>query len=645
MRLFVEPQQIPLAGDLADLAAAPLNTWPHVVFQCKFPGVNGATSTTEESVIGATITCHGSATISTEVANDLPSGADHQSLKWTTAGDYAEVPANDAYNIGDGDFTIEWFQRVAAAQSVPTWPYRLVGVWDDTDTARQGWQIVGDKERMYFQWREGGALRGLAFAVTPLIGNGSWRYFGVQRVKTKIGGINSTPDRLYMYSSFGFGLAAETTTFINWSGVIDHPSIPTPLRLGGSPTPAAPEASTGLYMALLRITRAAQYPTGAPPAFAGLNGSAQQFWSPWGIIKPGLVIDADSIHAPHVSDQPSPGLVPSDDVIYPPAVGGGAPKVLTPTKVNDADVFHTPPLYNTFSPGVQGLVKPGFPLVTGNHAFVPTIVNHADTSGYGHRAELALPSGLVSGNILFAFLQTHRTLRHFSVNGWPLCAVGLEPCAGWAAPTAPPPSDAGNINDPDWYIDDFRNVTGISTWAFHYINGDEFPPVFTWPTTDGPSHWFGRVFQIANVDWDFPSCGYITGWAGDGTHLSFPFNAEPTGVFPCQTGSPSISTFPALCLTILTANTNQIIPPQDGFTIYDQRNDDHCSQTVCTLDQVDWRNGSGIPELTIEKADWSITMFNFSTNQLQILLPPSPNHAFSFWLQLRDTFHQPLVTT
>jgi hypothetical protein len=641
MRLYPDAQQIPRYGNPFALNFQRLNTWPDVVLQCKFDGANHATTAVDESLIGAPLTFNGAAEISTDAINDdfYQIGA-VPSLKWATAGSHVTAPANDAYNFPPlQDFTIEFFY--ARLGGPEPWPYQFIGVWDESDIAKQSWRIIGDDQRggFYFQWREGGLLRthvGLASLPTS-----RWNLLIVSRIGTKVGDQNAQPTRLIVGS-----------TPLTWNGAIDPPQSPTPLRVGGGTNPAAPGSGGSLYISKVRITRAAQYPqagTGTYPLF----GDQQITGRGWGIITPPLIGTDDIFHAPRATTGPTPALVASDDVFYSPLVAGGAPKVLSPAKFTDVDNFRTPPGVATS----QGFLTyaPGYPRVTGDQInLFPTIVNDAVTSGHGRVATLALPPDLEPGNVLLAIIQTKNANRHFSINGWPLCAQGMTvACPGWDGPTAPPPSGDGTIEDPDWYIDDYYTLNGTSTWAFHYVNGQEFPPVFTWPVADGACDWFGRVIQVSQVEPNWPFCGGYQMFSGSGSRIYIQPNAEPSGLPPCPIlGSTFLDiagTYPGLLLMALTANNNQVIPTpmSDFYTPYAQRSDDSGSQKICWFNQPNFLQGSGIPDVMLQSgAVWSIMMWSFVSNRIQQIFTPhvASNFPPAAWVGIHDQLYLPVVT-
>jgi len=84
----------------------PQPRWENVVFLCSWDGTDAATTATDDSSLGLTISFQSDAQLDTAQKRIGPS-----SLLLDGTGDACDVPNNSAYHLGAGDFTLETYVR------------------------------------------------------------------------------------------------------------------------------------------------------------------------------------------------------------------------------------------------------------------------------------------------------------------------------------------------------------------------------------------------------------------------------------------------------------------------------------------------------------------------------------------------------
>lgn len=509
-------------------------TFADVILQLTLDGPNHSTIAVDLSPIGAPITFHGGAEISTTIIQN--GGAALKLVNQAT--DYISAPHHVAYdNLWNGNFTIEWWHQIQASYVLHQW----FGVWDDNDIAGQVWRIVADSDRMFFQYVQGGVVKSITH-VHPRYGLNTNYYQAVQRYGDKL--------TVYFGNMFVSDAIVEYQATISLGG-LDTPSINSPLRIG--------LGFQGLLQ-LIRITKGAWYPNAPAIPMFPLLGQ-------WGKISPPLVVDTDQIFAPRVGlRQLFPPLVIDADQIFTPTVKYN--QVIRPPLVVDQDLFFIPPGFST---------GPTFPKVTGG-SFPYRVSDSGTWKGVvaQNTATIPLPASLVNGNLLVAFIHSAKPLKTFSlggaINGWHLTQADQCGNGAWAFRivdgTETPPTfnwngspsmwfgkvlQIGNLipvveigGNPQFFFIDFNLTCGSGT---HLLMPQQFSAGFFSCLTMG-------IFLVNNDQVippppDFYSMSQFND--PEGSHLVCGYNAAPNnrGCGNIDLTIPSTPNWTAFLMTLL----------------------------------------------------------------------------------------------
>lgn len=490
------------------------------IFHCIFgPAGNHVTTALDISPIAAPLSFHGAAEISTGAAGlTFP-----QHPLWPSAllcpsnGSYVEAPHHPAYDqLGQGDFTIEFFLAPDTAVN-PAGPIQWIGVWGGAMIADQHWRLVTDINSYHFQWVQGGAMREIAWRST--VANASvWlkvifeRYLG----------------SLKFWIQFGGGISLIAT--VPFTGAMDVPANPTPLRIGGTPA-----LSSLAYMREVRITKAAQYRGLAPP----LQNA------PFGWLFPDPVTDFEVIPSVRMGQVLATPVVDAE-TFFAPVVKQD--KLLRPARVIDVDNFLVP--LNSLS---QFFVGPAYPEVSlASDVGYPKFEEQTVTSGNGFTATLTLPATRNPGDIMLAVIQFGAGTFPPNTGVIPTMANGSS--AGGGAPLG---------RTADWYFSNaFRSTCGVASHALRMVDGTEAAPVFNWSSAQSRP-WVGRILRISGCDtsiwpiWDQSFfCSYASraqsrGW--------FNFNHQSDNFF--DAGAPPEPN--GLHMKLVMTNNDQVIPNSD----------------------------------------------------------------------------------
>lgn len=124
-----------VASAASDGAAAGSVTFANVSLLCSFDGVDGATTTTDDSTYAHTATFNGNAQLDTAQFK-FASGV--SSALFDGTGDYISFPNHAAFLLSSNPFTIEFFWRPALLTS----SRHLVGVWDTAGgSPEKSWRL------------------------------------------------------------------------------------------------------------------------------------------------------------------------------------------------------------------------------------------------------------------------------------------------------------------------------------------------------------------------------------------------------------------------------------------------------------------------------------------------------------------------
>ncbi len=119
-----------------------------VTFMCAFDGADAATSATDDSIYGSTITFAGNAQLDTA---QFKFGT--ASLLLDGTGDYVTVPDSDQWDMGADDFTAEGWFRWAVDPGTGT--QSLISFYDDA-TNNRSWLLDLNNNQLRFAWSTDG---------------------------------------------------------------------------------------------------------------------------------------------------------------------------------------------------------------------------------------------------------------------------------------------------------------------------------------------------------------------------------------------------------------------------------------------------------------------------------------------------------
>ncbi|MGR9252754.1 LamG domain-containing protein [Rhizobium leguminosarum] len=159
-----------LTGKAATLNYGDAN-FSSVMLLCGFNGVDGATSSTDESSAGRALTFVGNAQLDTA---QFKFGT--ASLLLDGTGDYVTAADSADWDFGAGQFTAELFVRFASGFGTNE---AFVGQWGST-TAEQSWYFFLNAGSLTFRLRDtGGTNRDTAVAWTPTVN--TWYHVAIDR--------------------------------------------------------------------------------------------------------------------------------------------------------------------------------------------------------------------------------------------------------------------------------------------------------------------------------------------------------------------------------------------------------------------------------------------------------------------------------
>jgi hypothetical protein len=308
-----------------------------------------------------------------------------------------------------------------------------------------------------------------------------------------------------------------------------------------------------------------------------------------GILQPSALVSDDVIMGPFIF---APGSLRADilmdfDLFRSPAIS--APLTLLPTAFSDTDIFYTSlarlgvmrtaivPADEIFFPTTLIQIAPLLlapqllpddgSILQPIFAGPPTLLNFSALNGgtSGTAGTAALPSGLVLGDMMLAFIQITTTGKTIAAS------------SGWT------------LGD--------TSAGGDSAWSWAVYDGTQSAPAFSW---SGSAAWHAQCLRIIRAS-DTPIGAHASA-RGFGTTLSI--------------GHLTTTSDPDVIIGILMANAvNSVIPVPAGFTLVTQYNDSTASDLVCSVGVSP--AGSNTPDISvaIPSAEWSAFLIEITTTK------------------------------